>query len=69
MNFFSYEQVKGWCVGDGDSLENIAVITELCSPVDTVSLLQMTFRQRLEVRNFLLKYFACAIFINFSFSR
>lgn len=41
-------EVWGWCVGDDESLENIAVITELCSPVDTVSLLQMTFQQRLE---------------------
>lgn len=42
-------QVLGWCVGDDSALDNVAIITELCSPVDTVMFLQMSFRQRLEV--------------------
>ncbi|KAL0267132.1 UNVERIFIED_CONTAM: hypothetical protein PYX00_009486 [Menopon gallinae] len=49
LSHSSIVKVLGWCVSNDSMLENVAIVTELCSPLDTISLLQMSFHKRLHI--------------------
>ncbi|KAK6636321.1 hypothetical protein RUM43_009980 [Polyplax serrata] len=42
-------EVLAWCISNNNYSNDVAIITELCSPIDTISLLRMSFSQRLKI--------------------